>query len=84
MQRAEACPLCQEPWSGDNFVGERAVIQFHRNRGADAPARRSRTSEPSTQQTLVGESADTSDEGQEATQDEEEEDDNDEEEEEEA
>ncbi|PYH93136.1 hypothetical protein BO71DRAFT_355957 [Aspergillus ellipticus CBS 707.79] len=57
MQKAETCPACSKPWSGDKFVGERAITR------AEDPAaqrRRRRTSNtqpqaeagPSTQVTI--------------------------------
>ncbi|KAE8417941.1 Nse1 non-SMC component of SMC5-6 complex-domain-containing protein [Aspergillus pseudocaelatus] len=30
MQQAEQCPVCQAPWPGDKFVGERAITSAER------------------------------------------------------
>jgi hypothetical protein len=32
MQKAEKCPVCKEDWSGEKFVGERAVEEASRPR----------------------------------------------------
>jgi hypothetical protein len=32
MQQAEKCPVCKEDWSGESFVGERAVEEASRVR----------------------------------------------------
>ena len=31
MQQAEQCPVCQAPWPGDKFVGERAITSTERH-----------------------------------------------------
>lgn len=30
MQREEKCPVCKADWTGDNFVGERAITTTDR------------------------------------------------------
>jgi hypothetical protein len=37
MQQAEKCPVCKEDWSGENFVGERAVEDASRPRTSINP-----------------------------------------------
>ncbi|KAJ5469376.1 hypothetical protein N7539_008994 [Penicillium diatomitis] len=62
MQQAETCPVCQKGWSGNNYVGERAVVE----------AARPRHSRLSQAQTVVASPTPTSEAGDPKLSDEEE------------
>ncbi|EAW12229.1 non-structural maintenance of chromosomes element 1 family protein [Aspergillus clavatus NRRL 1] len=65
MRQAEQCPVCKAPWSGEKFVGERAITSMN-NRSVQNNRRMTNTQResdigPSTQVTSLAEDGDESD-----------------------